>query len=261
MKLAQKQMVGMAIIAVVLMLVLVEKLLFNSDSATQQLSLAFATPDLAEPFGRDHFGRSNFARLSDAVVTSLTLAWLSVLTSAALGIAAGVLAGWRRGWWDRVFTFGMNMILAMPGLILVLLFAALVPGSFTILYVAIALILWVEFFRVVRNRTMSLIASPEVEASLLYGFGSWYVFKRHIWPYCRQDVFTLCCFGAGNTILALASLGFLHVGLKPPEAELGLMMVELFRYYQVAPWVLAQPLLTLFVLVLGFHLLASGEKS
>ena len=167
MKLAQKQMVGMAIIAVVLMLVLVEKLLFNSDSATQQLSLAFATPDLAEPFGRDHFGRSNFARLSDAVVTSLTLAWLSVLTSAALGIAAGVLAGWRRGWWDRVFTFGMNMILAMPGLILVLLFAALVPGSFTILYVAIALILWVEFFRVVRNRTMSLIASPEVEASLL----------------------------------------------------------------------------------------------
>lgn len=261
MKGIQKQVVGLVIIGAALLLVLVEKLLFNSDPAAQQLSLAFASPDLTEPLGRDHFGRSNFARLSDAIITSLSLAWMSVLTSAALGIAAGVLAGWRRGWWDRSFSFVMNIILAMPGLILVLLFAALVPGSFTILYVAIALILWVEFYRVVRNRTLSLVHSPEVEASLLYGFGSWYVFKRHIWPHCRQDVFTLCCFGAGNTILALASLGFLHVGLKPPEAELGLMMVELFRYYQVAPWVLAQPLITLFALVLGFHLLASGEKS
>lgn len=261
MKLLPKQVVGMAIIGAALLLVIVEKLIFSSDPAVQQLSQVFATADLAEPLGRDHLGRSNFARLSDAIVTSLSLAWLSVLTSAALGIAAGVLAGWRRGWWDRSFSFVMNIILAMPGLILVLLFAALVPGSFTILYVAIALILWVEFFRVVRNRTLSLVNSPEVEASVLYGFGSWYVFKRHIWSHCRQDVFMLCCFGAGNTILALASLGFLHVGLKPPEAELGLMMVELFRYYQVAPWVLAQPLVALFVLVLGFHLLASGEKS
>lgn len=261
MKLNQKQALGLIILLSALLTVLVEKLLFNSDPAAQTLSLAFAFPDLAEPLGRDHFGRSNFARLSDAIVTSMSLAWLSVLTSATIGIAAGVLAGWRRGWWERSFSFLMNIILAMPGLVLVLLFAAFVPGSFTILYVAIALILWVEFYRVVRNRTLSLVHSPEVEASLLYGFGSWYVFKRHIWPHCRQDVFTLCCFGAGNTILALASLGFLHVGLKPPEAELGLMMVELFRYYQVAPWVLAQPLISLFLLVLGFHLLASGEKS
>ncbi len=261
MKWLSKQFIGLVIIGVALSIVLVEKLMFNSDPAVQQLSLAFASPDLAEPLGRDHFGRSNFARLSDAIITSLALAWVSVLTSAVLGVLAGVLAGWQRGWWDRSFSFAMNIILAMPGLILVLLFAALVPGSFTILYVAIALILWVEFFRVVRNKTLSLINSPEVEASILYGFGFWYVFKRHIWPHCRQDVFTLCCFGAGNAILALASLGFLHVGLKPPEAELGLMMVELFRYYQVAPWVLAQPLIALFVLVLGFHLLASGEKS
>ncbi|WP_394144786.1 ABC transporter permease [Vibrio atypicus] len=256
-----KQTIGALLVGLALLLVALEKLFFHLDSAEQNLSLAFASPDWIEPLGRDHFGRSNIARLSDAIVTSLVLAWVSVVTSASLGVAAGVLAGWKRGWWDRMCSFLMNIILAMPGLILVLLFAALVPGSFLILYVAIALILWVEFFRVVRNRTLSLIQSPEVEASILYGFGDWYVFKRHIWPHCRQDVFTLCCFGAGNTILALASLGFLHVGLKPPEAELGLMMVELFRYYQMAPWVLAQPLVTLFILVLGFHLLASGEKS
>lgn len=251
---------GVLLIGLALAVVVIGKL-FNQDPAIQNLSLAFSTPDWQEPLGRDHFGRSNLARLSDAIFTSLLLAGISVLTSASLGTFAGVVSGWKRGWWDRAFSFLMNIILAMPGLILVLLFAALIPGSFTILYIAIALILWVEFFRVTRNRTMSVIRSPEVEASILYGFGNWYVFKRHIWPHCKKDVFTLSCFGAGNTILALASLGFLHVGLKPPEAELGLMMVELFRYYHVAPWVLIQPLISVFVLVLGFHLLANGEQS
>ena len=260
MNLTKPQWLGLIIFATLLSVVILERTFYQGDIATQNLDLAFTTPSAEEPLGRDHFGRSNLARLSHAITTSLSMALVSITTAALLGTSMGVIAGWKQGWWDRIFSFNVNMILAMPGLILVLLFAAMVPGSFLILYIAISLMLWVDFFRVSRNRTLSLIKSPAVEASRLYGFNHWYIFKRHLWPDCRNDLFTLFCFGTGNSILALASLGFLHVGLKPPEAELGLMMVELFRYYHQAPWVLLQPVLTVFLLVLSFHLLAQGKR-
>ncbi|EKO3481004.1 ABC transporter permease [Vibrio fluvialis] len=258
---SRSQWAGMSILAALVVFAAFEALIYRGDPAQQSLAQAFASPSWQEPLGRDHYGRSNYARLASAVSTSLLMAVVSVVTSAALGLLAGVTAAWKGGWWDKSLSWLVNMLLAMPGLILVLLFGAMVPGSFLILYLAISLMLWVEYFRVVRSRTLSLLRSPEIEASRLYGFGVWYQFKRHLWPELRTDLFTLGCFGAGNAILALASIGFLYVGLKPPAAELGLMMVELFRYYQQAPWVLVQPIAVVFLLVMSFHLLARGKQA
>ncbi|EMP4393139.1 ABC transporter permease [Vibrio fluvialis] len=258
-QLSRSQWVGVSILAALVVFALFEALIYRGDPAQQSLAQAFASPSWQEPLGRDHYGRSNYARLASAVSTSLQMAVVSVVTSAALGLLAGVTAAWKGGWWDKSLSWLVNMLLAMPGLILVLLFGAMVPGSFLILYLAISLMLWVEYFRVVRSRTLSLLRSPEIEASRFYGFGVWYQFKRHLWPELRTDLFTLGCFGAGNAILALASIGFFYVGLKPPAAELGLMMVELFRYYQQAPWVLVQPIVVVFLLVMSFHLLARGK--
>ncbi|MCG3722583.1 ABC transporter permease [Vibrio cincinnatiensis] len=259
--LSRTQWVGLSILFVLVTLTAIEWLFYQGDPAQQSLSQAFALPSWQEPFGRDHYGRSNYARLSSAIMTSLSMALFSVLTSASLGLLAGVAAAWKGGWWDKSLSWLVNLLLAMPGLILVLLFGAMLPGSFMILYFAISLILWVEYFRVVRSRTLTLLRSPEIEAARLYGFSSWYQFKRHLWPTLRTDLFTLGCFGAGNAILALASIGFLYVGLKPPAAELGLMMVELFRYYHQAPWVLLQPIAVVFLLVMSFHLLARGKHA
>ncbi|EGR2392321.1 ABC transporter permease [Vibrio cholerae] len=259
--LSKPQWLGVSLLILLVMLVLIEHLLYGGDPTKQDLNRALAAPSWGEPLGTDHYGRSNFARLSSAIATSLTMAVACVSSSALLGLVTGVVAAWKRGWWDRGFSWLLNMLLAMPGLILVLLFGAMVPGSFFILYLAIALMLWVEFFRVVRSKTLSLLEQPQIEASRLYGFNAWYLFRRHLWPELREDLFTLACFGAGNAILALASIGFLYVGLKPPQAELGMMMVELFRYYHQAPWVLAQPILVVFILVLSFQLLAKGKIS
>jgi peptide/nickel transport system permease protein len=137
--------------------------------------------------------------------------------------------------------------------------AAIAPGNFWTLYVGIALVLWVEYFRVVRAATQTLAASPQVQASRLLGFGRWYIIRRHLWPELAPQVMTLAAFGAATAILAVSSLGFVSIGLKPPTAELGLMMTELFPYYQEAPWALAQPVIVLFLLVLSFQLLAGSE--
>ncbi|WP_444678677.1 ABC transporter permease subunit [Halomonas sp. E19] len=171
----------------------------------------------------------------------------------------GVIAGWRGGWLDRVLGSMADAFLALPGLLLVLLLVAIAPGNFWALYVGISLVLWIEYFRVVRARTRVLVASPQLEASRLLGFGPFYLFRRHLWPELAPQVLTLAAFGAASAILAMAALGFVSVGLRPPTAELGLMMIELLPYYHEAPWAMAQPILVLFVLVLSLNLLAGRD--
>ncbi|GAA4893613.1 ABC transporter permease [Ferrimonas pelagia] len=257
---APTTLLGVFLLFALLILVLFEQLAHGVDGTVQLLDNAFALPSWQEPLGTDQFGRSNLARLSAAIQISLWMSLLCVITAATLGTVAGIAAAWLRGWVDASIGFVVNVLMALPGLILVLLIGALFPGSFTALYIAISLVLWVEFFRVVRAQTLSLLASPEIEASRLYGFGPLYLFRRHLLPRLLPSLLPLACFGAGNAILALASIGFVYVGLQPPRAELGLMMVELFPYYSDAPWVLAQPVLCVFALILSFNLIAGGFR-
>jgi len=251
---------GACILIALVLFALLEGLLNRGDPALQNLDNTFAAPGLDEPLGTDQFGRSMLARMGAAIRLSMMLSVVCVLTSASLGVALGVVAGWRRGLADRVISFFVNMLLALPGLVLILLFAALAPGSLLMLYVAISLVLWVEYFRVVRAVTQTTVTGSPMQASRMLGFGPWYCFRRHVWPAIVTPVLTLAAFGAANSILALAAVGFVSVGLRPPTAELGLMMVELFPYYSDAPWVLAQPVIAVFLMIFGFNLLAGRER-
>lgn len=254
------QKAGALIIAGLLAFALLEWLLHGADPALQNLDNSFAAPGLDEPLGTDQFGRSMLARMGAAVRLSMMLSMICVLTSASVGVALGVLAGWRQGMTDRAISFFVNMLLALPGLVLILLFAALAPGSLLMLYIGISLVLWVEYFRVVRAVTQTVVGSSQMQASRMLGFGWFYCFRRHVWPAIVTPVLTLAAFGAATSILALAAVGFVAVGLRPPTAELGLMMVELFPYYSDAPWVLAQPLLAVFLMVFGLNLLAGRNR-
>jgi len=253
------QQAGLLIVLGLVLFAVLEGLLHGADPAAQRLENPFAAPNFAEPFGTDHFGRSMLARMGAAVRLSMALSLICVLTSAAVGVTLGVLAGWRQGRTDQVLSFLVNLLLALPGLVLILLFAALAPGSLLMLYIAISLVLWVEYFRVVRAVTRTAVAAPQMQASRMLGFGLGYCLRRHVWPAIVTPVVTLAAFGAANSILALAAVGFVSVGLRPPTAELGLMMVELFPYYSDAPWALAQPVLAVFLMILGFHLLAGSR--
>lgn len=232
-------------------------MVFSPYSISQQdLNAVLDPPSMVHWLGTDHFGRSMFTRMAHAVGLSFALGVLCVVTSSLLGTALGVWAVWGGKKVDYALGVVVNILLALPGLVVVLLFAAIVPGSFWILYLAISLVQWVEYFRVVRAITQNVIESPARQSSHMMGFGRWYQFKRHIWPAIAPSVFTLAAFGGANAILTMASLGFVYVGIQPPLAELGLMTVELFPFYSDAPWLLAQPLVVIALMVFGFHLLA-----
>jgi len=255
-KMVRSQWAGLGILLALLVFCFMGMVFSPYSISQQDLNAVLDPPSMAHWLGMDHFGRSMFTRMAHAVGLSFALGVLCVLTSALLGTALGVWAVWGGQKVDHALGIVVNILLALPGLVVVLLFAAISPGSFWILYLAISLVQWVEYFRVVRAVTQNVIHSPARQSAQMMGFGRYYQFKRHIWPAILPSVFTLAAFGGANAILTMASLGFVYVGIQPPLAELGLMTVELFPFYSEAPWLLAQPLLVIALMVFGFHLLA-----
>ena len=253
------QSVGCLLLLSIIFLGLAQPLLHERPIHSTDLQNALLGPSMSEPFGTDHLGRSMFARIGSAIRLSLGLALISIVSAVIPGVLFGVIAGWKGGAVDKVISLMADAVAALPGLLLILLLSALAPGSFIVLYVAISLVLWLEYFRVVRAQTRILSTSPHVESSRMLGFSTLYCFKKHIWPGLAPSILPLAALGAGNAILALATLGFVNVGVRPPVAELGLMMTELFPYIYDAPFIIMQPILVVFLLVLSLSMI-TGRK-
>lgn len=233
-----------------------------SDPAAQDLGRYLRPPSLAEPLGTDEYGRSVLARLAHATRLSLVLGACCVVTALVLGTACGILAAWRGGWIDAVLRAVSEAFVAIPALLVVLLFSALAAdGSMLTLYLGIALVQWVEYFRVVRAKAALVLGGPAVEAASLLQLGPAHVLRRHLRPVLRPLLLTLASLGMVTSILAMSTLGFVKVGLQPPRAELGLMVTEAFPFYDVAPWLALGPVVVLFLLTAGFLGLRHREVS
>lgn len=251
--------VGFAILSLLFVVAAFGPALSGFDAISQDLDQVRRAPSAAHWLGTDHLGRDQLARLGVALRISVGGALLTVLTAAALGCSLGVLAAWRGGWAERLSVVLADAAMALPGLLLVLLVAALAPGAYSLIYLGLALAMWVEYFRVVRAMSRSVLAGSPVEAARLLGFGPWYVVRRHLLPELLPVVGTLMCFGVSGAVLAMAALGFIGVGLQPPAAELGVMLIELMPYYEEAPWLIGAPVACLLLLLAALVLLA-GDK-
>lgn len=227
---------------------------FWPDYAGQDLSRFLEPPSLAEPLGRDQLGRSVIARLARASRISLSLSLCCVITAALIGSGLGVLSSWRGGWVDTLLRSISDAMLALPGLLVVLIFSAMARGGFWALYAGLAMAQWVEYFRLVRARSRVVLSSPHVEAARLLRFGPLYIVRCHLWPELRPLLLTLMAFGMATTVLALSTLGYIGVGLQPPTPELGLMMTESFPHYHEAPFLAVAPVAMLAVTLSGLVL-------
>lgn len=234
--------------------------LIGQDPAKQSLLSTLERPSLAHPLGADHLGRDMAARLLSGAQLSLSLAFLSVITAGLPGTIIGITAAWFGGWIDRILGTFADAVLALPGLLLVLMLAAMSPGSWWALYAGISLTLWVEYFRYTRQRARIVLAEPSVEASRLLGLGPWLLVRRHLIPEIGPGLLTIAAFGAATAVTSVAALGFVSVGIRPPTAEWGVMMTELLPYWREAPFLILQPVGCLVITVLALHLSVGGMR-
>ena len=220
----------------------------------QSLTRALSGADMAAPLGYDHLGRSMFSRLAHALRLSVLLAFAATATAALIGIVLGALASWRGGWIDSALSLVADSVLALPALLRVIL-----PSTPLAFWAGLAAVQWIEFFRLTRAAARSHLASPAVEAATLQGFGPAWIFRRILWPEIGPMLRTAMAFGVANAIAAIASLGFVSVGMRAPTPELGLMMVELLPSWREAPFALLQPVLACFALLLSLNLIAGAR--
>ena len=234
--------------------------LVGHDPAKQSLLQARQGPSAEHLLGTDHLGRDMAARLLSGAQLSLSLALLSVFTAGVPGVLLGILAAWFGGWTDRLLSSFADAILALPGLLLVLMLAAISPGSWWALYAGISLTLWVEYFRYTRQRSRVALAEPAVEASRLLGLSPRLIILRHLTPEIGPGLLTIAAFGAATAVTAVAALGFVSVGIRPPTAEWGVMMTELLPYWRESPFLILQPVVCLVLTVLALHLSVGGLR-
>ncbi len=256
----QSRWLGLCMLTILTLATVIGPEPLGIDPAKQSLRDTLQSPSSEHFLGTDHLGRDMLARLLSGAQLSLSLALLSVLTAALPGTVLGILAAWRGRWTDRCLGVLADTVLALPGLLLVLMLAAVAPGSWWALYVGISLTLWVEYFRYTRQRTRVLLATPAVEASRLLGFGPLHILRRHLVPELLPGLLTIAAFGFATAVTALAALGFIGVGLRPPTAEWGVMMTELLPYWREAPWLILQPVVCLVFTVLGLHMTAGLRR-
>ena len=239
---------GLPVLMAVLLLGVISVWL-GQNPAHQNLSNTLAVPSPAHWLGTDHLGRDLMARLGEAIRVSLWLALGSAFLAVTLGTLLGLCAAWRRGLTDRLLCLCADGVAAIPGLLWVLLVAALAPGQKWALYSGLVLTAWVEFFRLVRSQALATLAGDGVQAGRLLGFGAPYLLRWYVLPPMVGDLLRLWSYAIANAVLAVAALGFVGVGLRPPTAELGLMMTEALPYYDAAPWLLAAPVVVLVLVV------------
>lgn len=225
----------------------------------QDLMKSFSGITNANLLGTDHFGRDMLTRIAYAIQLSFSLAFLTMLTSAIPAILLGVLAAYKRGIIEKILVLFSDIILALPGLLLVLLFVAFAPGNFLYLYLGLSLSLWVEFFRASRAKTKSILVEPYIESTRLLGFSSFYILKKQILPSLYPVMLTLCAFAMSTAIIAISTLSAIGVGLQPPTAELGSMIVELMPYFEEEPFLVVLPSIFIFLLVLSLQLIAKKD--
>jgi peptide/nickel transport system permease protein len=256
-----RTMLGLALLGLLALFALLGPWLVGASPVVQDLRNTLAPPSAQHWLGTDVLGRSALARLAHATQLSLGMALLAAMSAAVPGTLLGIVAAWRGGRTERALLMLSDSVLAIPGLLLVLLVAALAPGALWALYAGLSAALWVEYFRVSRAVARPVLAGDAVQASRLLGFGRGYVLRRHLLPALAPTLGTLLAFTTSQAVLALAALGFVGVGMHPPTPELGLMMTEAMPYYEEAPWLIAAPTALLVWLVAAMMLLNPDRET
>jgi len=256
-----RTILGLTMLGLLALFALLGPWLVGASPVVQDLRNTLAPPSAQHWLGTDVLGRSALARLAHAAQLSLGMALLAAVSAAVPGTLLGIAAAWRGGRTERALLMLSDSVLAIPGLLLVLLVAALAPGALWALYAGLSAALWVEYFRVSRAVARPVLAGDAVQASRLLGFGRGYVLRRHLLPALAPTLGTLLAFTTSQAVLALAALGFVGVGMQPPTPELGLMMTEAMPYYEEAPWLIAAPTALLVWLVAAMMLLNPDRET
>jgi len=253
--------VSIGIIAVFVLIALLAPLLSPGDPYEQSLRLRFRPPVWEErgswthPLGTDRLGRDMLTRIIWGSRVSLAVGALAVVLAGALGATVGLVAGYYGGRVDAALMRITDATLSFPVILLALILAVTVGPSFTNVVIAIAVILWARYARVIRGQVLTLMTLDFIAQARIAGAGAWRIITRHLLPNTLNTLVVLVTLQVGYVIIVEASLSFLGAGIPPPTPAWGSMIAEGRDVVTSAWWVSFLPGLAILLVVLAFNLL------
>ena len=221
------------------------------DPFSQDLMNRLAGPQAGHLLGTDHLGRCLLARLSQGAYLSLGAALFISLGSAILGATLGMVAGYKKGLIDAGISRLVDTTLAFPGILLALMITGLTQGGIMVLAFTLIITTWPDYCRVARSVARTCSKAPYIQAAVITGLPLWFILYRYVMPLVARPLLPLTCLGIGKSLLALSSLGFLGIGVKPPMPEWGAMISDGLPYLRSAPHLSLIPSLLVFMTVFG----------
>jgi len=251
------------VVAVILVALLAPVLSPYPDDALGKavhMSEKLRPPSTQHLFGTDELGRDLLSRVIYGSRLSLYIGGTVVVLTAVIGITAGIIAGFFGGKIDTLIMRTADIFLSIPYILLVIVIATVLSRSITNLIIAIALPWWPWYARVARGEVLRIRGSTFVEASFATGASNRHVLLGHILPNIVPVLIVQASLQVGRAILAAAAMGFIGVGVQPPDVEWGVLVASGRKLIPTYWWVSTFPGLTIFVTSLGFNLVGDALR-
>ncbi len=210
--------------------------------------------------GTDDLGRDLLSRLIYGSRVSLGIGFFVVLFNCFFGLLLGLLAGSLGGWIDAVIMRLMDILLALPSILLAIVVVAILGPSLINTVLAVGIITLPNVVRVVRASVMVEKKKTYVVASQSFGANWFRIFIINVLPNCAAPLLIQASFGFSDGILNAAALGFLGLGAQPPIPEWGTMLSDARAYIESAAWLVTLPGICILLVVIGFNLLGDGLR-
>ncbi|HET7489331.1 MAG TPA: ABC transporter permease [Acidimicrobiales bacterium] len=254
-------MLGLVIVTVLIVLAVIGPWVAPHDpNRIPAGAQAFASPSARFPLGTDYLGRDTLSRLLYGARLSIFTTIYATVLITVVGTILGLLAGFFGGVVDGAIVWLIDILLAFPSLLLALALTAVLGPGLRHITLALVLVWWTGYARLVRAAVLAQRSAGYVEAAASLGASRARLLWRHVLPNVITPVAVYATLELGAILLAISALSFLGLGVNPPTPEWGSMLSSAKPYLDAAPQLLIYPGAAIFLFALGFNLLGDGLR-
>jgi len=251
---------GLWIMLILLLTAVFAPLLAPYHYATQNLVDAFEPPSWAHPLGTDDFGRDILSRIIYGAQVSLQVGVFAVSLAMLSGGLLGAIAGYYGGHLDDVIMRFMDVLFAIPQILLAITIAAALGPGLMNLTIAVGIAALPTFARIVRGAVLSIVGQEYIEAARCMGASDAWIIAKHILPNCSAPIIVQGTLRVAQAILAAAALSFLGLGIQPPFPEWGGMLAGSRGYLRDYAYMAIFPGLAIMITIMALNFLGDGLR-
>jgi peptide/nickel transport system permease protein len=251
-------MIGLAMLVALILVAVFAPLVAPFDPQEQDYSRTLQSPSFKHPFGTDNVGRDVFSRVIFGARIDLRVGLISVIPPFIIGIILGSLAAYYGGWTDVIVMRLVDIVQAFPFIVLVIALVAVLGSGLTNMYIAVAIVAWIVYARLIRGELLVEKHKEYVQAAKAIGGSDWRVLRSHLLPNVISSSIVYATADIALYILLAAALSFLGLGARPPTPEWGVMITEGRSFMTTAWWMSALPGVAIIVTGISLSLIGDG---